>query len=153
MLNRVKLPLMIAALTLAALACQTLLGSPETPTATFEEPVQIVPVLSEQEMRNAGTHMYTVTFTEVTCELELSEEEQKRTIEYTESQVLISNNVAEGFEIYDEYGENSYLRINNADKPILVTFSMDGYVLEVYDPGEEPSESDPCGYFTFTLAD
>lgn len=153
MLNKVKLPLMTAGLTLAALACQTLIGSSEMPTATFEEPVQIVPMLSEQEMRNAGTHVYTVTYTEVTCELELSEEEQSRTIEFTESQVNISNNVAEGFQVYDEYGEHSYLRVNNADKPILVTFTMDGYLLEIYDPGENPAEADPCGYFTFTLVD
>lgn len=151
--DKLKLSFLAAALVLASLACQTLMGGPEVPTATLEEAVQIVPPLTEPEMRNAGTHLYTVVLTEGTCELSLSEEEQRRTIEFTESQALISNNVAEGFEIYDEYGENSYIRINNADKPILVTFSMDGYLLEVYDPGENPSEADPCGYFTFTLAD
>jgi hypothetical protein len=94
-----------------------------------------------------------VTATEITCELSLSATEQNRLIEFSENHVKIWNSNKDGFEIYDSIGAHRFMRIKNADRPIVIVFSLEGYVLEVYDIGVDLNTDSPCGNFTFTSVD
>ena len=49
--------------------------------------------------------------------------------------------------------EHRYLRYNNANKAVVAIFSLDGNILESYDPGADPNADSPGGTFTFSLAD
>jgi hypothetical protein len=115
--------------------------------ATDPPPEQVM----TPELRNSGINFYTVTMVENGCSLTLSAPEQNRRIEFEGDQVRIWGNNNDSISTYDRYGPHSYLRINDAGKPVVATFSMEGYVLEIYNEGEKPDEVSPCGYFTFML--
>lgn len=166
--GKYKLMLGLAVLALAALACQTIMGGPDVryetlrpdvtavqviePSATLQ-PMEPSPTVMTAEMRLSGSHAYTVTETEVTCELSLSAEEQVRLLEFDGDQLRVWNNNSDGFETYDKVGPQRYLRYNTSDRPIEVEISMEGYMLKVYDVGADVDQDSPCGFFTFSLAD
>lgn len=151
-------------LALAALACQTIVGTENPAQSDVAQPdvaqsdsiiATDAPTAPEMtpELRNSGINFYSVTVTEGDCPLSLSVPEQDKQIEFIGDQARIWNNNNDSISSYDQVGPHSYLRINDAGKPILVTFSMEGYVLEVYNEGEDPDAVSPCGYFVFTLVD
>lgn len=111
------------------------------------------PTVMTPEMRLSGSHPYTATEAELTCELSLSAEEQVRLLEFEGDQLRIGNKNSEGFETYDQVGPQRFLRYNTSDRPIVVVISMEGYVPEIYDVGADLDQDSPCGYFTFSLAD
>ena len=105
------------------------------------------------ETRVAGSHPYSVTAAEISCPLSLSAEEQVRLIEFEGNQIRVWNFAGDAYETYDKIGPQRYMRINDADRPIVVVISMEGYMLEVYDEGADVDQASPCGYFTFSLVD
>ena len=159
MKHNLRFALVVGLLTLAALACQTIMGTESPPLPEVAQPgfALVTDTPADQpmtpEMRNSGINFYTVTVTENSCSLSLSAAEQNRRIEFEGDQVRIWSNNSDSISTYDLYGQHRYLRVNDAGKPIVVTFSMEGYVLEVYNEGDNPNKTSPCGYFTFTLGE
>lgn len=147
-----RIVVMIVVLGLAMLACETVMSQDDVETADAAPPVFIAePTEETPELANEGTHQYRVVATEQGCPLSVSAEYQDRTIEFDGTQVSISNYGYEGVETYDLVSPHRYLRYNTVDNPIVVTFNMQGYTLEVFTAGDDINAVQPCGYFTFTL--
>jgi hypothetical protein len=120
----------------------------KAPTATLPP----LPTASPQEV-NTGTHNLHVVPTSLTCELSTEEGDETRTITFTADQVEITNSNKEGSAFYQKIGENRYMRINDAGRPIVVVLNTTGYVLEIYDVDADPDQTDACAYYTFTIQD
>lgn len=120
----------------------------DTPPPTFTPLPELTP-----ENANNGEHRYAVTKTEGTCTLTISAPEQTRTITFTGETVVVSHSDGEGSETYDSIGNHRYMRINNADRPVVVEFTFDGFYLQIYESGDDVNIDSPCGYFTFTIID
>ena len=161
-----RLVLTLTVLVLAMLACEAVMGGdpmpeptitpiptntpPPVPTST-PQPTATPTTLTPQGV-TSGRNFYAVTVTEQGCSLSLSAEEQYREIAYEGNSLSIKNNNSEGWETYEQVAPYRYRRINDADRPIVVEISLNGYVLEVYNVGDDSEAVAPCGYFTFTLA-
>ncbi|MBN2045972.1 MAG: hypothetical protein JW757_13200 [Anaerolineales bacterium] len=115
----------------------------EVPTPTPEPSPAI--------LANSGTHRYTVTATPLTCELTLTDSEKTMNIVFEGTTAILTNEDKGTSETYGIAGEDRYSRINDSFKTIVVLFSTQGYVLQIFEPEADPWVDEPCGYFTHTL--
>jgi hypothetical protein len=151
MKSKWKIILVVLALALAMLACETVMSADPTQTPLPTQKPLPSPTVETPEMRNGGINPYRVVATDQGCPLSVSSEYQDRRIEFEGNQVRIWNYGYEGFETYDQVSPHRYLRYNTVNNPIVVTFTMEGYILEVFTEGDDIDAVQPCGYFTFTL--
>ena len=63
------------------------------------------------------------------------------------------SNVSYGGRTYLQVGEHRYQSINESNKPLVLIYSENGFVLNVYNPGDDPTIIEPCLAFKFTFAD
>jgi len=98
---------------------------------------------------HTGVHVYHVVPASVTCNLGDQERDEARTITFAPGQVEITNANKPGTAVYDEIAENTYHRINADGRPIVITFSSTGFLMEVFEI--DGDNNAVCGYYTFTI--
>ena len=98
---------------------------------------------------NAGMHVYHVDPTSQTCKLTTEESDEVRIITFTEGHVEITNTHKDGSTIYDEIGDDMYHRITDTGRPIVISFSSTGFMMEVFEVEGENNAA--CGTYTFTI--
>jgi len=144
--------LIIAILLLAAIACTTVMGP--VPTDTPAPTNTPLPTPTEEitpEKLATGVHYYHVSMTESDCDLSLSSNQQYREIYFSDNQAQIKSTDSEMYYYYDQIEPHRYMRINDANKPIVAEFNLTGFFLQIYLEGADPLTEAPCGFFTFTL--
>ena len=134
--------------------------TPETPTdiPTNIPPTQ-TPVIIEDtptispfifEEANSGAHHYWMTPYENGCDAsDGSDVPTERDKEHTFAADF--STVTYGGREYYQVGEHRYQSINESEKPLILEFSETGFVLYVYNVGDNPNINEPCLYFDFVL--
>lgn len=128
-------------------------GDPIKQPINPEEQPTPTPEPSQALLANTGSHTYSVTATPLTCDLTLNHPEQAINIEFEGTTAVISHPELDTSETYGLAGEDRYTRINDQYKTIVVTFSVNGFNLEIFDPEADPHVDEPCGYFTYALTE
>ncbi len=138
-MNKRKFFLLIACLTITLSCSLPGFGGKASPNASSIPPQEA----------NAGMHVYHVDPTSQTCKLTTEESDEVRIITFTEGHVEITNTHKDGSTIYDEIGDEMYHRITDSGRPIVISFSSTGFVMEVFEVEGENNAA--CGYYTFTI--
>ena len=146
---------------LLIMACS--FGSTPTPDIPTEIPTDIpptqTPVIIENtptaspfiiEEANNGTHHYWMTPYENGCDAsDGSDVPTERDKEHTFAADF--STVTYGGREYFQVGEHRYQSINEKEKPLVLEFSEEGFVLYVYNVGDNPNINEPCLYFDFVF--
>jgi len=111
-------------------------------------PAQHDPALSPVDA-NTGVRVYHVVPESVSCNLGTEEKDEARTVTFSAGHVEISNANKDGSTTYDEIGDNMYHRITDTGRPIVLSFSSTGFMMEIFEA--EGANDSACGYYTFTL--
>jgi hypothetical protein len=120
----------------------------KTPVAVVEESPTTSAFSFEEA--NAGAHHYWMTPFENGCEAsEDSNTPKERDKEHTFAADFSS--VTYSGREYVQVGDHRYQSINENDKPLILEYSEDGFVLNVYNEGDNPNINEPCLYFDFAL--
>lgn len=144
---------LLALLLFLSLACSVVAGAP-APTATPPLIIQVTPTTSPfaPEEANAGAHRYWMSPNENGCDA--SDEVQVAQFRDKEMSFAADYSTVDyGGRTYPRVGEHRYQSINQDEKPLVLIFSEHGYVLHVYNPGDDPNNVGSCLTFSFTLAD
>ena len=124
-----------------SLACEFIMGTPQPTVSPFGA-----------ESANAGAHQYWMEPYENGCEAS----DDVKVGQYRDKEHFFApdfSNVSYGGRTYPRVGEHRYQSINESEKPLVLVYSENGFVLNVYNPGDDPNIIEPCLTFNFTLAD
>ncbi len=134
---------------------------PTLPPTVTPKPTLVLPTLpppsaqptaapSTPEEINQGTHTYWSETVENGCAA--SEDSQDSAyIEKTHNFAPDLSNVDYAGRIYARVDAQIYFATNQSDRPLLLRYYEDGYILEVFNPGEDPFSTPACLTFYFLL--
>lgn len=144
---------LLALLLFLTLACSVVSGAP-VPADAPPLIVEVTPTTSPfaAEEANAGAHHYWMSPNENGCEAS----DGVKVAQFRDKEMSFApdfSTVTYGDRTYPRVGDHRYQSINQNDKPLVLIFSEHGYVLHVYNPGDDPNNVGSCLTFSFTLAD
>jgi hypothetical protein len=132
--------------------CYTNINNPDkyaTRTAILIEDTPTISPFSA-EGANSGIHQYMMTPHENGCEA--SDDSSSPTTR--EKEHIFTSDfsmVTYGGREYFQVGEHRYQSINESEKPLILEYSEEGFVLNVYNEGDDPNFNEPCLYFNFVF--
>jgi hypothetical protein len=126
------------------------------PTPTNLPPiiVEVTPTPSPfaAEEANAGLHRYWMSPNENGCD----SSDDLQAAQFRDKEHIFAadfNSVNYGNNPYSRVSDHRYQSVNSEGKPLVLVYSKHGFVLFVYEAGDDPNVNDSCLTFSFTLAD